>query len=398
MAMGRLADTLFGSTNGFPSPTKILNRFRTQQAKQSNSGRIGQLDFLRGLALLGVIAVHTKQDIASLSYRMNDVYHLGQYGVQLFFAVSGYTIYMMFENYQKVWRNPVRVFYIKRFLRLYPLFAVAGFLYLPLYYGPTHFNPDGPSILDFMATLTLTAEWHPYEINAVVPGGWSILAELYFYLLFPVLVWAYIQFNKIWLGILFALLPAPLLFASDVLFAGYETPVLRAFLYFHVFNNLPCFLIGIEACRRISEGKSDFLKLWLPFFIVAIVMHWVHPLSGMLRTALASGAFYCAILLAFKFPQISNRYIQAIGRVTYTGYITHFAILAGFVWLFETTYLKKYALFETVYPLVAGTTIIVSLLLFPYTERIWQNLANRICKKFYSGKRVPKPSISKQPV
>src|SRR5436305_3617009 len=97
-------------------------------ASSSAPPRLAFLDALRGVAALAVVAAHIQAhladpvgDIAPARY-----FSAGQFGVTLFFLVSGFVIPMTLE------RGSPRSFWIKRVCRLYPLYWASLALALAL--------------------------------------------------------------------------------------------------------------------------------------------------------------------------------------------------------------------------------------------------------------------------
>ncbi|MBO0803176.1 MAG: acyltransferase [Nocardiopsaceae bacterium] len=93
-----------------------------QQAQPKRSGaRLAWLDALRGFAALCVVFDHASYHVLEparlLVYRWIDP---GQYGVFVFFLVSGYIIPASLER-----KGSVRSFWISRAFRLYPLYLIA---------------------------------------------------------------------------------------------------------------------------------------------------------------------------------------------------------------------------------------------------------------------------------
>lgn len=369
--------------------------------------RLSQLDLLRGIALLGVICVHVDQSFPSFSYRLGEAYVFGRYGVQLFFAVSGFTIMMMYHSYLAKWEAPVKVFYLKRVLRLYPLFFVAAFAYIPLTGDYLYFNPDGLQAMDLVRVLTLTGGVDPHLLNAVVPGGWSIVDEIYFYLLFPLMFMAYGRVNMLVIGVLIAGLSVALGLYAHQVYAGREPYLIDDFLYRNILNNIVVFYAGVEAWRRVTQNKSDFLKIWTPFALAAVAMqiHWsdANGLSAvkdaarqfashqapMLASAALALIIHWLIVLAFRFPQLSQRHLQKFGTVTYTGYIIHFALIAGAERVVARFGLQPYANAEVMIVVITALTAIVSFSIVRWTEQYWQNLANRLCAAWFARRSEP---------
>ena len=137
--------------------------------------RLPYLDALRGYAIIAVIAVHTEQ-VAPLSSTVAKAYaQHGRYGVQLFFVVSAVSIAMTWhargDGYQP--------FLVRRLFRLLPALAVATIGYAAI---------NGvPEWWQVVMTLTFTDGLHPAAVNSVVPGTWTLSAEMMFYLSVPLL-------------------------------------------------------------------------------------------------------------------------------------------------------------------------------------------------------------------
>jgi peptidoglycan/LPS O-acetylase OafA/YrhL len=99
--------------------------------QKQNSQRLRTFDFLRGLAILGVIVVHTSQSFPSLINAIDFLAGLGRFGVQLFYFISALTMCYMWKQREGE-NNPIKNFYIRRFFRIAPLFWIAIPVYLLL--------------------------------------------------------------------------------------------------------------------------------------------------------------------------------------------------------------------------------------------------------------------------
>ena len=95
--------------------------------------RIKELDAMRGIAALSVVLFHF-----TFGFNHNDTntfFHKGYLGVQLFFIISGFVIFMTFEKTQNI-----KVFLLGRFTRLYPAYWFACILSFILLKIPVIFN------------------------------------------------------------------------------------------------------------------------------------------------------------------------------------------------------------------------------------------------------------------
>ena len=151
-------------------------------------GHIPELDGLRGIAILLVLAWHYWQWTGA-------VVQGGWLGVDLFFVLSGFLITgILLETRNKP--GYFRNFYARRVLRIFPLYY--GYLTLLfLSYWMFRTGPDASQMLEtagspvwYYAYLTnfVTAFREP-RIPLVLGHLWSLAVEEHFYLLFPLLVY-----------------------------------------------------------------------------------------------------------------------------------------------------------------------------------------------------------------
>jgi peptidoglycan/LPS O-acetylase OafA/YrhL len=153
--------------------------------------RFGYVDTLRGIAILGVIAVHVGQyGNFSMPIFFVKMIAEGARGVQLFYLASAFTLFLSLKNRSSNEMNPIKNFFIRRFFRIAPMYYVAIFVYLFLDgLGPRYWLGDatGVSIANIISNITFLHGLNPYWMNSIVPGGWSVGIEMMFYAVLPVL-------------------------------------------------------------------------------------------------------------------------------------------------------------------------------------------------------------------
>ncbi len=93
--------------------------------QQKTVWHLGQLDALRGLAILNVMLVHAvywgpEHMLALRPALLLMIAFAGQRGVQLFFLVSAFTLYMSHVN-RRDEAHPTINFFLRRFFRLTPM-------------------------------------------------------------------------------------------------------------------------------------------------------------------------------------------------------------------------------------------------------------------------------------
>jgi peptidoglycan/LPS O-acetylase OafA/YrhL len=138
------------------------------------------IDGLRGIAILGVLAVHLSQYVVGgpgglfRTGILREYLESGARGVQLFFIISAFTLFSSATRRFKTEPNPVRGFYIRRIFRILPLWWIAIFLHKFLIGGNAL-----PSALMYFGFVRFM------DGVEVFPYGWSIFVEETFYLMFP---------------------------------------------------------------------------------------------------------------------------------------------------------------------------------------------------------------------
>lgn len=148
------------------------------------------LDGLRAMSILGVIWAHVWYVSGPPYYKaltMMPVLRNGAFGVSVFFGISGFLITTLLLREQlKHGRISLRDFYIRRTLRIWPLYYATLALYVVLVLtlqrgtGRDHvFFHFLPGYLTF--TFTWFAGWQ--AAGAIFSFGWSISVEEQFYMI-----------------------------------------------------------------------------------------------------------------------------------------------------------------------------------------------------------------------
>src|SRR5581483_4089544 len=127
-------------------------------------GHMRQLDSLRAFAVFLVLAAHTLNTEA-LPWGLSKV-PVGEFGVQLFFVLSGFLITRILLDCRDVreamsvgWWLPVRQFYARRFLRIFPLYY--GVIAAALVVGIRDASRYWPWLISYTFNIYLahTGEW-----------------------------------------------------------------------------------------------------------------------------------------------------------------------------------------------------------------------------------------------
>ncbi len=343
------------------------------------ANRLKHFDFARFLAISGVIACHAY----GMGYENPGInfYSLGRFGVQLFFLVSGASVFLSFQKIIKKYKNPNQIFYSKRLFRILPLFVFVGLL---------EFYKGNGSILSFFSPF---AGLLPDTQNSI-PGGWSIWNELYFYLIFPI----YFRFRKnskfiTLIAILFAVLSICINFRL-LPTGNFRATNWNDYDYLNFFTQFICFAVGIEIIGKRYKNISIFCLVYFIFGITFKLLFFKENLFVADRGALYFLPFIAIIMFSLikllekiKFSGLENFRLFPLdlflnfGKITYTAYFLHFYIIDLLNNIFSFFTKPVWFSSEVAILITMLITYFGSVLLTPLTELIWVNLGRNFSKK-----------------
>lgn len=151
-----------------------------------NTAKLHQLTALRFFAALMIVYHHSVGMFGIASSGVN----WGQ-GVSFFFVLSGFILVYVYPRLDQP--SEILAFWRARFARIWPAYVVSLALWLFL------FREWAPATL--LANLFMVQAWVPvatyyFSYNAV---AWSVSAEAFFYLVFPLLLWGWgARWKTVW--------------------------------------------------------------------------------------------------------------------------------------------------------------------------------------------------------
>lgn len=346
--------------------------------------RYGFIDAVRGYAILLVIAVHSSQLCDNLRPLVRQLADQGARGVQLFFVASALTLCLSWKA-----RDDGAVpFYIRRFFRIAPMFYLAiVFFVCWVGVGRSIYAPDGIGLRHILMALTFTHGLMPDTITSVVPGSWSIADEAIFYLVFPLLVTILNRSRFSYAVVVVAavtLLAAQLQGRAWSYAASLTDPTWRAtwgnFFGLWFVHQIPCFLFGMLVFKGMTEGGA---VRWPRTLVIGslIAMIWLalDP-PGPIGLPVRFGMVFALFVLGLSQWQpraLVNPVIGWIGKVSYSGYLVHFALLSS-VAIPSSNYLEAFAL-------LTGLTVAISSVTYLCIEEPGNRLGGYVIRKLLDG-------------
>lgn len=355
----------------------------------SEARRFVVLDFYRFVAALGVFIFHLKLIDTGISPAWN-----GSYGlfVDMFFILSGFVISYSYPSDARGVRAYSR-FMIRRIARIYPLHLLSLLVFVVLI-GVGLERTARSTPLDFLYNLLLLQAWGVTDHLSFNSPSWSISAEFFCYLIFPLLMLFARKLHPLILAVIVAALYLVLAHGhlpiwqerSQMYGANYDYGMLRA---------LPSFLNGI-LLAILFRMSQRYRQKRVVFAGIAMFGISVLVLNVFAKPDLAILLFSCAILLtavgesAFaEFP--GARLLGRLGNTSYAIYMLHDAVLIAVfkpLWTWLGLRPDQFGLFAlaccVVLTIIADRT-------YAYFENPTRRLVNRLADTGLVSSRKARP-------
>jgi peptidoglycan/LPS O-acetylase OafA/YrhL len=298
---------------------------------------------IRGLAAIWVVIYHFQaylKDVFGELKWLSPIIDRGAYGVDLFFCLSGFILaYVYFERFLS---NPkkgkeIHHFFLKRFARLYPVYLVttlvALFMILYATFTGHEFRNFSDESLSYSNVFRNIAAIQILDLSPSLNyPSWSVSAEFFAYLFFPLLVYGLFvkcRSTKLmaWILLLFSMLVYQFQIFFDFFHNG---PVVKVLTEFAM--GLSCYLL-IKRVILPTKYISFIRFLATIFFIIFLYA---------IENDQVIGAFLPIFLLAIisvnyshNIPNkgLGRKVFVKLGLWSYSLYLTHGLIhyaLGGF--------------------------------------------------------------------
>ncbi|MCW3127527.1 MAG: acyltransferase [Bacteroidetes bacterium] len=337
--------------------------------------RIHYLDSWRGIAAVAVVLFHLLAPLRDAFHSKGKMFEItrvlfdGTDWVSFFFVLSGFALsYGYLVGDKKI---SISDFYIKRFLRIYPLYLFAlGLCFLvEIQHAPYAIRP-------LMREAFLFSRF-----SSLLVPGWSLSVEICCSLLMPLIITlAMTNRYHFWLAAVFSLLLYNTPGTSQIGFAGFlfhfflgagvamlmkhpkENPVV---LYFHKMS-------GIKVVLLLLFGYLLFSFRWYAY-IFQNFDYQIHRLCDFLNMDYHQIFFYISGVVSFMIILITigNTQIQKIlslrpflflGKISFSIYLIHFPIIK-FAFIRTYDLIKSMGINNYYFEALAIVLIIISMVL-----------------------------------
>ncbi len=304
------------------SLTTIMKNTSVPNAIPVTSGfRIEFLDSLRGIAILLVYFHHAFSrwpEVVPYGREFYDVpiFRFGWLGVQLFFLISGFVIFMTLE------KSLGRIDFLKRrWLRLFPAMLICSLI---IYFSSSlfPFRPSGEiQARDFLPGLTfMEPSWWRVILGApqgVIEGAfWSLFVEVKFYVI-ACLVYFKVGRNRLIIVLLVIFVVACALSQIPSISNSQMKNELRSMKQFG------WFAAGALFYCYFYERKLIFMWLALAVSFAAAIVTGTRLVDSTVAAFITVILFASAVYLPFMQRILERKTLLVLGALSYPFYLIH---------------------------------------------------------------------------
>lgn len=297
--------------------------------------RISYIDGLRGVAILAVVFFHAysrwgSKEPFDQNIILENLFSYGWLGVQLFFAISGYVIYMTILK-----TNNFFMFGIARYLRLAPAMLISAFLiYISAFFIIE--RPMGtPNLIDLIPSLTFI---DPAVFNKILGTEmqsldgvfWSLYVEIKFYFIVAILFFVIRDkklhgLNFIFMTWLFLALNNNLALLEH----AFLDLTLRI-LNFIGIKYYGWFLMGVIAYKyEINKSNRNASFLIGISLLAALSSIFFDRFNNLLPSLVTVSIFIIPLFFEKLRYYLSSKWLLFIGYISYPLFLIHQNIVTG---------------------------------------------------------------------
>ena len=309
-------------------------------------GYLSQIDALRGWAILLVFFFHawgvSGGSAGSEPSLWFSYVAAGRTGVTLFFVISGFLLsipWLRALTSADVTMPSLKNYYAARVLRIVPLYYLAVFMACVV---------SGSWDAGFKA---FTFQFVGFEIFPFSVVWWTLVTEVQFYLVLPLLIWLLASGGKSRLFLLLVLILWGGVYVTQVLHNASGEKIGSYLLTKSLFGRLPAFLLGMVAAwvflgvRALPIFQANWVRvlgaviILLALYVNGVVLRHTVLLGGWESESnwhehhFFEAILWSVVLLVLVLTRplfywvIANSVLAVVGKLSYSLYLWHVPIL-----------------------------------------------------------------------
>lgn len=380
----------------------------------SDSKRIDSIECLRGISCILVVLYHFKHLVNDVAPRLgNDLFQNGRIGVDIFFILSGFAIYLTTQ------KENSRVFFPFVIRRIFRIIPVAWVLIFLIYWLSQEWQPI--HLIKSLFFIPLSNGDAPYFGYNILTPAWTLSYELIFYMIFGLTLIFYPEKR----GVMAAIFIFTMIIGSQAMGGGifswdaYNENTYKNIEFFGIgvgiFGSTLFleFLIGLFIAYIYLNHRSHLLKIKdeyrILLYITMIAFFFNHFFSGfnmghgLNRKGLAAACifiFYLAIEFDPILAHLKNNFISGplgifrfLGKISFSLYVIHEPI---------QTFITKIPISNDLYLYTGGggkfiilisTSIIAAYVLHIFIETPFNKLGKYLSNRFLQSKNSSQDEV-----
>ncbi len=318
--------------------------------------QVHALTGVRIVAALWVVLFHVRGNIANefpwLYNIIGPVLAHGELGVDLFFALSGYVLALNYGERMGISLDKASTakFWWARLARVWPAYAFM-LVFAAVWHGLliARHIADPVAVRDysigsFLRQVTLVVQWTEPNFERLTWNGaaWSVSAEAFAYLLFPVIALLVFRLNRSFSTRSLVVIAGVVLF--PVVFFSYAIGLYGSWMW--MLRILCAFVSGavmfyiVKRVPKTSRNRAVASHIVLAAVLVAIAACYVMAITGRLRY---SGLLIPVLVLIVGALGLADRHVAKVlgarpfvvgGMASYSIYLVHMPVIE-IIWFLQ---------------------------------------------------------------
>lgn len=267
----------------------------------------------------------------SPQHALTAVFGVGSTGVSLFFVLSGFVLAWSHDD-----ATSARRFYLRRFARVWPAHLVFVAVSVTLCAVLVTMRHPGQNPVSDMANVLLVSTWIPAWSQAGNPVAWSLVCEVFFYAMFPLLwrLWSRARASSLIVAAVAGY--AAVWVMPLILPAVHLAPSTTAASY-HPLARWPEFALGVIAAIAVRRGIFRGVRLRTAALVVGL-SYATAAVLGCSRSTAVGVTVLGFVLLVTALARadlgdvrtgLGGRIAVHLGAVSYSFYLVHLLVLGA---------------------------------------------------------------------
>ncbi|EJF2889234.1 acyltransferase [Escherichia coli] len=309
------------------------------------------IEALRGIAALAVAISHNRGLFGQVDPGsfMDRITANAIFGVELFFIISGFIISYSTKNLAKTSLRNTASFLVKRFFRIYPVYAIVLSVYVFLFYHNIYTGVSWGGVFSinniiksFLLIPLDGSTLPPYYGWGTLIVSWSLGYEIYFYFIFAISMSLSIKYRVLITSCFLVAVSTiiSLYFNHSVVIDAQSFNIAKTGVFSHIgFIGNPIvydFILGMIISEtmpllRHKRMNNAIINSLCVFILGMMFVFWLNGVSeghGLTRSAyIAFLIVLCVIILENNKVISFNKSLVALGGISYSLYLIHVPVI-----------------------------------------------------------------------